>query len=568
MKEYFARQAKMPYTGEWQPQAAQYSGMVQRQPRPGTQQRQPMQFSRLAGGLQPDMPQRDPQMMKGSAGVWPQGYQAQVPRQPPPPQQQQQHFGQQQFGQQQFGQQQNGQQQNGQQQPGVYRRRFGEEQYLQRQRQRDPESAVVIRKNWVFYPPQLPNQQPSNQQSSMQQPSMQQPSMQQPFQQQSTMEGQIPMEQQTTWQPEQQQSRQNPSLGRQIHIDQQGSQPRPPVQRGGFRIRKHLTSSQPLSLQQQQFRHQQPQPQQPQQPEPTHINNNPGTSAWAEAVATMEATTSGHLKISHVRVKSPPQAAPREPPPKQQYHPPAAERQLQPQQPQIPISDAPPTRESGSFSFNSAPSPSTVTGLSGPRAVRRAGTNRPRAEDWNKARPAATPATPAGPLGKRAAGRQSKDSKSLRDPPKLRPVSYTPLPPTPESLFPDIPSTLLSPLGQSKILSEALPTFHKPQATWTPEDWEKYNARRKIVKQKWLDGRRYEWDWAGEGGVDGVQCGGQALDSVRRLVSLNPSYDVKGKRVIMGMLWDRLPHPVIGSPKKLLMLQEGAKVGREKEVRA
>lgn len=68
--------------------------------------------------------------------------------------------------------------------------------------------------------------------------------------------------------------------------------------------------------------------------------------------------------------------------------------------------------------------------------------------------------------------------------------------------------------------------------------------------------------------MDGVQHGGQALDSVRRLVSLNPSYGIKGKRVIMGMLWDRLPHPVIEPPRKVLMLQEGAKVGGEEEVRA
>lgn len=69
--------------------------------------------------------------------------------------------------------------------------------------------------------------------------------------------------------------------------------------------------------------------------------------------------------------------------------------------------------------------------------------------------------------------------------------------------------------------------------------------------------------------MDGVQNGGQALDSVRRLVSLNPSYDIKGKRVIMGMLWDRLPHPVIAPPKKVLMLEQGkAREGeREREVR-
>lgn len=217
----------------------------------------------------------------------------------------------------------------------------------------------------------------------------------------------------------------------------------------------------------------------------------------------------------------------------------------------VAIPDAPPTRETGSLSFNSAPTITTPGGLTGPRAMRRPGARLPAR--LAKSRPNLPRALRAlereddqeqGRHITRAPPSRTTGGGKLAPPPPSRPKVFDPVEPTCESLFPHIPHTLLSPLGQSRILTSALPPFHKPDTAWTDADWARYDSIRTNLALKVLDGKYHSWDWDGAGGVDGSVNGGSPLESVRRLISMNRSFDVKGKRTIL----DWSSHSLRGQP--------------------
>ena len=175
--------------------------------------------------------------------------------------------------------------------------------------------------------------------------------------------------------------------------------------------------------------------------------------------------------------------------------------------------------------------------MTGPRAVRRTIT-RGRAVQWDK--PASTRPT-LKPRPPRLLTDSDSGRAKLSKAPVLKPVPYTPEPPTPKLLFPDIPALITTPLGQSRILAESMPSIPKHTAAFTPEDWKKYDNLREKLARKVLAGFRDEWGAAQEGKQ-------VEIDDARRLVSKNKTLTVKAKRVVMETLWDRLDGSLSSRP--------------------
>ena len=262
-------------------------------------------------------------------------------------------------------------------------------------------------------------------------------------------------------------------------------------------------------------------------------------------------TESGGQVPFNEHAPSPELSTPPPPPPEPPSPPPPAPMP-------VAIPEAPPTREAGSLSFNSAPTITTPTGLTGPRAMRRPGARLP--PRLAKSRPNLPRALRAlerendqeqGRRTTRAAPSRTTSGGKLPPPPPSRPKVFDPVEPTCEALFSHIPHTPLSSLGQSRILTSALPPFHKPDTAWTDTDWARYDSIRTNLALKVLDGRYYNWDWDGVGGVDGAVNGGSTLDPVRRLVSMNRSFDTRGKRTVLQWSSQSLGGPpVVGSPQE------------------